>query len=80
MQTIPFIPQPLFDQHDAVGTLGDSESITESDMEKIDNQLSPFNLEILRFSNGAAVNWIIIPKGSKVLPSGRLILPDGFPG
>lgn len=39
--------------------VGDSESLTEEDLEQFDRQLKHHGLEIVRFENGAAINWII---------------------
>lgn len=42
--------------------IGDSETITESDLKQIDGQLENFSLELVVFDNGAALNWYIQTK------------------
>lgn len=58
MRKLKQIP-PNFNHYDSLGLLGDSETITVSDLKQINKQLKMFNLEIIYFDTGAALNWII---------------------
>ena len=45
--------------HDVAGTLGDSDEITNADLDMFDKQLKPYGLELVVFENGSSLNWFI---------------------
>lgn len=59
MKRLDDIPKEEFTEHDEAGTLGDSDTILEEDLEQIDRQLGPHGLELTVFENGSALNWFI---------------------
>lgn len=59
MKKLKHIPSPEFSEHDATGTLGDSDEITDRDLVQFDRQLKPFGLELTVFDNGSATEWFI---------------------
>lgn len=59
MKRLNEIPEKEFEEHDAAGTLGDSDEISENDLRTFDMQLKPHGLRIVVFENGSALNWFI---------------------
>jgi hypothetical protein len=61
MKKLKSIPK-AFEELCDLGEIIDSETITERDLEKIDKLLAGYNLEIVMFENGSAINFYIDEK------------------
>lgn len=59
MNWLTHIPTEQMEEHDAAGTLGDSDEINENSLITFDRQLKPHGLELVIFENGAGLQWFI---------------------